>query len=604
MDNELNRNYGNNTTPNAQKNSESKQKINSTITTGQLEKQGRAKNYSVGRPSNSKIGSGQSKDKSDNEKLSQSKKPLVNNSFSQNGNSNKRTASNSVAPTSKRGKIANILLQNLQKSNMMINAASRLSKAKNDNKNENSNMKDRISKVIKKRALMKNPLLGKFLGTADKENSEKEDENENLSDGGMANFKIAYKVIVAMSIIGGPVFILVVFIVCMVTASHVFLTANELGHADDVRDDEAEKNIDKVKDDEEKLDEEQEDDSSESNDNSVSYTFDIFLDEDDEENIHYEFVKSNYRPTQEASLEDLEDFYPEIVNYTNDQYNTNDVYKFFKKLYNIYNYYNENYKVKLDTALIMSVLKMQSDDMAVVFKSNTVDYNENDTSNFSVDKDWSSYKSTKDNSAHDIEVLAQAMVKKKTSSGSGSDNSNSSSGDVVVSKTGKEAIDKLNEIALKQVGQTGDKYESWYNVYADWCAIFVSWLFNQIDGLDKYIVSSAVAGEIPRSSDAQGLGKWYEDECTDSSTVPRAGDIILYDPWIGSYTIPYPDHGSDKYYSSHIGYVYAVDDENVYSVEGNGSLGGYNGVWKHEHSRKYCGSGTTQGITGYFRPNY
>lgn len=183
-------------------------------------------------------------------------------------------------------------------------------------------------------------------------------------------------------------------------------------------------------------------------------------------------------------------------------------------------------------------------------------------------------------------------------------NGNNGSANTIVSKTGQEAIDKMNEIALQQVGKTGDIYESWYGMYADWCAMFVSWLFNQVNGLDKYIVKSAVAGEIPRSSDASGYGTWYEDECTDSSTVPKPGDIILYDPWIGSYTIPYPANGNDKYYSSHIGYVYKVDDQYVYSIEGNGSSGGYNGVWEHKHSRKDCGSGTVQGINGYFRPNY
>lgn len=183
-------------------------------------------------------------------------------------------------------------------------------------------------------------------------------------------------------------------------------------------------------------------------------------------------------------------------------------------------------------------------------------------------------------------------------------NGNNGSASTVVSKTGQAAIDKMNEIAIQQIGKTGDTYESWYGMYADWCAMFVSWLFNQVDGLDKYIVQSAVAGEIPRASDARGYGTWYEDECIDSSTVPKSGDIILYDPWIGSYTIPYPANGNDKYYSSHIGYVYKVDDQYVYSIEGNGSSGGYNGVWEHKHSRKDCGSGTVQGINGYFRPNY
>ena len=59
---------------------------------------------------------------------------------------------------------------------------------------------------------------------------------------------------------------------------------------------------------------------------------------------------------------------------------------------------------------------------------------------------------------------------------------------------------------------------------------------------------------------------------------------------------------NDKYYSSHIGYVYAVDDTYVYTVEGNsGDI-----VRKRQYDRKsHCGNiGSQQGINGYFRPNY
>lgn len=177
--------------------------------------------------------------------------------------------------------------------------------------------------------------------------------------------------------------------------------------------------------------------------------------------------------------------------------------------------------------------------------------------------------------------------------------------DIVLSPTGSATIDQLNQIAVKQIGNTGDTYESWFGFYADWCAMFVSWLFNQVGGIGKYIASSeAVAGEIPRSSDAAGLGTWLEDECTNPEVEPRAGDIILFDPWMGSSYVPYPDNGNDKYYSSHVGYVYKVDSENVYSVEGNGELGGYNGVWEHVRPRKHCGNQDGQTINGYFRPNY
>lgn len=172
-----------------------------------------------------------------------------------------------------------------------------------------------------------------------------------------------------------------------------------------------------------------------------------------------------------------------------------------------------------------------------------------------------------------------------------------------VSKTGKEAIDKMNEIALKEEGNGGSKYRKWYYGYdngVDWCAVFVSWLFNQVDGIDNYIVKAAGAGDIPRYSVSAGYGTWYEDECTDPKTVPQAGDVILFDPWINGRYVSYPNHSNDQYYSNHVGYVYKVDNNYVYTVEGNSG----NKVSVNKYSRKECAMGDVQGINGYFRPNY
>ena len=197
---------------------------------------------------------------------------------------------------------------------------------------------------------------------------------------------------------------------------------------------------------------------------------------------------------------------------------------------------------------------------------------------------------------------------KLSSSNSSSDtittSCNNSSGSV--SKTGKAAIDKMTEIALKQAEEVhsgGQKFWSWYGFPSrdEWCAMFVSWLFNQVGGLNKYIKGSAVAGAIPRESVAAGYGTWYEDECTDPKTVPQAGDVIVFDPhYNGTYT-PYPQNQQDKYYSSHVGYVYKVDDTYVYTVEGNSG----DRVRAKQYSRKtHCQTVGIQGINGYFRPNY
>ncbi len=196
----------------------------------------------------------------------------------------------------------------------------------------------------------------------------------------------------------------------------------------------------------------------------------------------------------------------------------------------------------------------------------------------------------------------------------GSNSSGSSINQVPVSATGKEAIDRMITIGRGEVGNNGIGYRSWYNNgvdwQVDWCAIFVSWLFNEIGGLNKYIVKQSGAGSIPRCSTKEGstigvktgdcaevvdLGVWYESEYTDPNTVPRPGDVIVF-TWngVGHY------EGHDKYFSDHVGFVYAVDDNNVYTIEGNTGTDNNNTsfVQLKQWDRK---SGN---INGYFRPYY
>jgi len=67
--------------------------------------------------------------------------------------------------------------------------------------------------------------------------------------------------------------------------------------------------------------------------------------------------------------------------------------------------------------LIMATLNMQSTEMGDIFASNIKDYDFNSKSDnpyFAYDYDWTSYITTKTNSTHDIEVLAQNMVSETT----------------------------------------------------------------------------------------------------------------------------------------------------------------------------------------------
>lgn len=156
--------------------------------------------------------------------------------------------------------------------------------------------------------------------------------------------------------------------------------------------------------------------------------------------------------------------------------------------------------------------------------------------------------------------------------------------------SGKEAIDKMNEIALKEAkaGTGPEKFWNWYGMQSDWCAMFVSWLFDQIGGLGKYYIKTGAAGPSAREPIAAGLGTWLEGECEDSTTVPRAGDVLH---WKDAD----PGYWQDKYSSKHVGYVYAVDDTKIYTVEGNHDP--YH-VVTVEHDRKDCN------INGYYRANF
>lgn len=190
---------------------------------------------------------------------------------------------------------------------------------------------------------------------------------------------------------------------------------------------------------------------------------------------------------------------------------------------------------------------------------------------------------------------------KYPSSSKSSSSSSSGSGKTgqQISSSGSEVIDKLVSIAVGEEGNDGSKYKTWFtggNISIEWCAIFVSWLFDQVDGLDKYVVSVAGAGDFPRLSVPKGYGTWYESEYSDPTTVPMAGDVILF-----TYNgIGYIPGGTDKYYSQHVGFVYKVDDDYVYTVEGNS--GTYNNYTSSVNLRKY--DRKSGDINGYYRPNY
>lgn len=153
-------------------------------------------------------------------------------------------------------------------------------------------------------------------------------------------------------------------------------------------------------------------------------------------------------------------------------------------------------------------------------------------------------------------------------------------------------ISELTKLAKAEIGNNGSKYRKWfYNRTSDyygvnWCAVFISWLYNQVGGLNKYIVKTDGAGTVARYSDGK-YGKWYEP----NQITPKEGDIVMF-RWGGSYT--------DKYHSDHLGYVYNADSTYIYTIEGN--TGSNNADYSSVMYKRYSRSNSV--INGYFRPNY
>ena len=152
--------------------------------------------------------------------------------------------------------------------------------------------------------------------------------------------------------------------------------------------------------------------------------------------------------------------------------------------------------------------------------------------------------------------------------------------------------DKFIGVAKGQVGNGASKYRTWYYGYnavgVAWCAVFVSWCLAQT-GITG--IKTDGAGCFAR--EYQDRGRWFESEYSDNSTTPQPGDIVTF---VWNYAGRY--NSQDKYYSDHVGIVYAVDNNYIYTIEGNA------GASNDTSTVKYKSYSRTNGcINGYFRLN-
>lgn len=185
-----------------------------------------------------------------------------------------------------------------------------------------------------------------------------------------------------------------------------------------------------------------------------------------------------------------------------------------------------------------------------------------------------------------------------------------------IEKKTNELINSIKEEVLDEEGNGPRKYIDWYYGegagVVDWCAIFVNWIFNHNGDSGLYSThgeGNAVAGEDIKTAIAEGRGEWFESEYTDSNTTPQPGDVVTFN-WVssdGQLKSGYDEEGNLQQWkyqtpqgSDHVGYVYDVDDEYIYTIEGNANS--YEASAATVTTKKW--PRTDININGYYRPNY
>lgn len=144
----------------------------------------------------------------------------------------------------------------------------------------------------------------------------------------------------------------------------------------------------------------------------------------------------------------------------------------------------------------------------------------------------------------------------------------------------------LIDVAMAQLGQQGgEPYWSWFGCTEriPWCACFVSWCANQCGYIDS--------GVIPKYSWCDDGLNWFKNNnlWLDGSETPAPGMIIFFDWHDGD-----DNRGVQDGISDHTGIVTNVDENYVYTIEGNTS----DSVQEHSYAIG------RDDIMGYGMPEY
>ena len=112
----------------------------------------------------------------------------------------------------------------------------------------------------------------------------------------------------------------------------------------------------------------------------------------------------------------------------------------------------------------------------------------------------------------------------------------------------------MSQIAANEIGNKGgEKYWSWYGFESriEWCAVFVSWVANQMGYIDSGIIPKFTTCHTQGVPWFKNRGQWQE-----KGYIPKSGDIIFLD-W------------QQDGYADHVGIVEYVDNNKIYTIEGN-----------------------------------
>lgn len=155
---------------------------------------------------------------------------------------------------------------------------------------------------------------------------------------------------------------------------------------------------------------------------------------------------------------------------------------------------------------------------------------------------------------------------------------------VALSQAGYHESNDMLDLSGETLEGYGDftEYCRWHGYYYGWCALFISWCARQAQIPESIISNNSLADGTGGNFGEKNVYAFSEHE-------PQKGDIV------------YIDNDSDPE-ADHVGIVYAVDDDYIYTVEGNTSNRVYDIKYSRESGVQFYYSDTT--IVYYGVPDY